>query len=88
MKMFFFFSIVVLSFLSYAYDVGDGSDGTCDLAGGATTQITSARKSYQCTSLSLSQSSNIFRGDNAGAGGSIIQIKVQGNVTVSAGALS
>lgn len=70
---------------TFAIDVGDGSDGTCDVTGAATTQITSAKKNYQCTTLDLNGNLNDFKGGNVGGGGAPLVIKVQNNVTVSVG---
>lgn len=81
--LFLFFLIITDQ--SFAIDVGNGSDGTCDVSGAATTQITAARKSYQCTTLNIDGNLNVFRGDQAGAGGAILLIKVQGNVTIGVG---
>lgn len=80
----FLFSLIITD-QSYAIDVGNGSDGTCDVSGAATTQITAARKSYQCTTLNIDGNLDVFKGDQAGAGGAILLIKVQGNVTIGAG---
>lgn len=82
--------LVLILFFLYsnslkAIDTGDGSDGVCNVTGGADTQISSAKKSYQCTSLVIDANLNDFRGDQAGRGGAILLIKVQGNVTVNAG---
>src|SRR4051812_6059022 len=64
---------------AFATDVGDGSDGTCDVTGAATTQITTARRSYQCTTLNINGALTSF----SGIGGAALVIKVQGNVTIN-----
>lgn len=81
MRMFFFFIFISQSIL--AIDVGNGSDGTCDTSGSATTQINSSKKTYQCTSLVINSNSTVFKA----IGGTSIVIKVQGNVTVNNGAI-
>ena len=75
---FLFFSNTAL-----AIDVGDGSDGTCNVSGSANTQITAARKYYQCTSLDIDAPLNAFSGANAGAGGVALVIKVMNTATIS-----
>ena len=80
MKMFFLF--IFISCSSYAVDVGNGSDGTCDTSGAATTQINSSKRTYQCTTLTINSNSTVFKA----LGGASISIKVQGNVTVNNGA--
>ena len=80
--------LVLFSFLSlptFATDVGDGSDGTCDVLGLATTQITAAKKSYQCTTLTINADLNVFKGGAAGAGGDPLIIKVQGKAVIDSG---
>lgn len=79
MRMFFF--LLFISQNALAIDVGNGSDGSCDTAGAADTQIIAAKKSYQCTSLVINSNSTVFKA----IGGSSIVIKVQGNVTVNNG---
>lgn len=77
--------LVFISQKSFAVDTGDGSDGTCDITGAATTQITAARKTYQCTTLTLDGNLSVFNGAGAGAGGSALIIKVQNDVILNAG---
>ncbi len=80
--------IITFAFLAQsvlASDTGDGSDGTCDVTGAATTQITSARKSYQCTTLIINGNLAVFNGAGAGAGGDALVIKVQNDVTIDSG---
>ncbi len=71
--------------LAFAMDVGDGSDGSCDVAGTATTQITAAKKYYQCTTLNINGNLISFKGGQPGAGGVPLFIKVLGSVTISSG---
>lgn len=78
-------ALFLLSHSVHAIDVGDGSDGVCNVTGGADTQITAARKSYQCSTLNLDANLDDFNGSQAGAGGSALVIKVQGNVTLATG---
>lgn len=78
-------ALLVVSHSAFAIDTGDGSDGVCNITGGADTQITSARKSYQCSSLNIDANLDDFQGSQAGAGGAALVIKVQGNVTIGAG---
>lgn len=78
-------ALLVVSHSAFAIDTGDGSDGVCNITGGADTQITSARKLYQCSSLNIDANLDDFSGSQAGAGGAALVIKVQGNVTVGAG---
>lgn len=80
----FLFSLA-LPTMAFAIDVGDGSDGTCDVSGAANTQITAARKYYQCTTLDIDQNLGVFAGGQAGSGGAALVIKVQGNATVAVG---
>ncbi len=68
-----------------AIDLGNGADGTCDVSGGATTQINSSKKTYQCTSLIINGNLNDFKGGQPGGGGSALVIKVLGTVTINAG---
>lgn len=68
-----------------AIDSGDGSDGVCNITGGVDTQITSARRTYQCSSLNIDANLNDFKGGGAASNGSPLIIKVQGNVTIAAG---
>ena len=79
----FLISALLLTQLSTAFaeDVGNGIDGACDLSGSADTQITAARRSYQCTTLFLDQNSTAFKG----VGGAPLIIKVQGDVRMLAG---
>src|SRR4051812_15256295 len=85
-QMFILFLLVFLSRnMALAEDVGDGSDGTCDVTGAATTQIAAPQKTYQCTTLTLNGNLNDFKGGQAGADGAPLIIKVQGNVIVTAG---
>lgn len=79
----FLFSFLAAS-NALAIDVGDGSDGTCDVLGVANTQITAAKKYYQCTTLDLDDNLSVFKGGQAGAGGAAVVIKVQGLVRVFA----
>ncbi|MBC7713231.1 MAG: hypothetical protein H7177_07825 [Rhizobacter sp.] len=82
--------LLVLFFVShsaFAIDAGDGSDGVCNITGGADTQITSARKTYQCTTLNLDGNLNAFDGAHAGAGGAPLVIKVQGDVHYTPGVI-
>ena len=81
----FLLALFLYSHSAQAIDVGDGSDGVCNISGGAGTQITSSRRSYQCTSLNIDANLNAFRGDQAGFGGSPLIIKVQGDVTIAVG---
>ncbi|MEA9356865.1 hypothetical protein SHI21_11640 [Bacteriovorax sp. PP10] len=76
---------LLISQSAFAIDAGDGSDGVCNITGGAGTQITSAKKYYQCSSLNIDANLDDFKGSQAGAGGAALVIKVQGNVTVVAG---
>lgn len=77
-------ALLLVSHSALAIDVGDGTDGACNVTGGADTQITSARKYYQCTSLDLDGNLDEFSGNYpSGAGGAPLIIKVQGNVTVA-----
>lgn len=78
-------ALLVLSHSAFAIDSGDGSDGACNVTGGADTQITSSKRLYQCSSLNLDANLDDFSGAQAGAGGAPLIIKVQGNVTVAVG---
>lgn len=76
------FLLVFASSQSYAIDVGDGSDGTCDTAGSANRTLNSSKRTYQCTSLTINSNSTVFKG----IGGSAVIIKVTGDVTIDSGA--
>ncbi len=80
----------LLAFFLYSHsvsaiDVGNGSDGVCNISGGGSTQITGARRSYQCTTLNIDMNLNDFRGDQTAFNGSPLIIKVQGDVILPAG---
>lgn len=82
------FALTLFLFLNtfaFAMDVGDGSDGSCDVLGTATTQITAAKKYYQCTTLNINGNLSSFKGGQPGAGGVPLFIKVLGSVTISSG---
>ena len=81
----FFLALYVISQSAFAIDVGNGSDGNCNVTGGTTTKITSAKKYYQCENLNIDANLYDFQGSQAGAGGEALLIKVQGNVTIAAG---
>ncbi len=70
----------LLSQSAYAIDVGDGSDGVCSITASGNTQITAAKKNYQCTRLELDGTLTLFNGSSAGAGGAALVIKVQNDV--------
>lgn len=82
----FILALFLLSQSAFAIDVGDGSDGPCNITGGGPTQITSARRTYQCTTLNIDANLNDFSGSSVpGSNGNPVVIKVQGNVTVAFG---
>lgn len=82
----FYLALFLLSHSAFAIDVGDGSDGACNITGGGATQITSARRSYQCTTLNVDANLNDFKGGSVpGSNGAPLVIKVQGNVTIAVG---
>lgn len=79
-------ALFLVSHSAFAIDVGDGSDGICNVSGaGADTQITAARKTYQCKSLDIDANLDLFNGAHAGAGGPALVIKVQNDVTYTNG---
>lgn len=69
----FYFSVAPFA---HAIDVGDGSDGACTEA-----SFLVGKRTYQCTTLTISANVNLFKGQ----GGSSIVIKVQNNVTIDPG---
>ena len=81
------FSIFILSFSLQALtlDTGTGASGACDTSGGLDTQLVAGTKTYNCTSLVIDNNFNGWSGGQAGAGGTIVTIKVQGDVTIDAG---
>lgn len=81
----FMLALFLLSQSAFAIDTGDGSDGVCNISGGADTQITSARTTYQCKSLNIDANLNDFKGGIIASSGSPLIIKVQEEVTIQAG---
>lgn len=60
---------------AFAIDTGNGSDGACTNA-----SFVVAKRSYQCTTLTINASLNIFKA----VGGAQVVIKVQGDVNITA----
>lgn len=81
----FITAFLVFPLMVSGAETGDGSDGTCDVAGLATTQISAARRTYQCTTLTINGNLNVFNGNGAAAGGAPLVIRVQNNVTMNPG---
>lgn len=76
MKSLFILFLFSASPFALAIDTGDGSDGACTEA-----SFLVGKRSYQCSSLTISGNVNLFKGQ----GGSAIEIKVQNDVTIAAG---
>lgn len=77
--------LFLLSPSAFAIDSGDGSDGVCNISGGADTQITSARRTYQCKSLDIDANLTAFSGSGGAFNGDPLIIKVQEDVTIQVG---
>lgn len=81
---FFWILFLVTSTQVHAEDVGDGTDGACTVTAAGDTQITAARTTYQCTSLTIDAPLIAFNGTNRPIGVTApLVIKVQNNVVVT-----
>jgi hypothetical protein len=78
---YFWILVLFISIQVRAEDVGNGIDGAC-----TTATITTAKRSYQCTSLTIDNDLVVFSGNNpAGANGAPLVIKVQTDVIFVSG---
>lgn len=73
MKPLFILFLFSVSPFAIAIDVGDGSDGACTEA-----SLLVGKRTYQCTTLTISAGSAVFKG----AAGSSVLIKVQNDVNI------
>lgn len=75
MKSLFILFLFSVSPFALAIDIGDGTDGACTSA----MLNADSKRSYQCTTLTINSEVNL-----KAAGGSVLVIKVQGNVSITA----
>lgn len=89
MKLFWPILLSSICIHANASDFGDGTDGDCTVSGaGGTTPITTAKTTYQCTSLTIDANLTAFNGATRPPGVTApLIIKVQNDVTFSAGTL-